>query len=56
MWRRRLDVQGDPQAASGDLLAIENGQVKEWRYWRLPTAIDRSVSEAEWIERVQGAA
>lgn len=35
------------------LLAIENNQVKEWRYWRLPTAIERSVSEAEWIERIK---
>jgi asparagine synthase (glutamine-hydrolysing) len=35
------------------LLAIENGQVREWRYWRLPSAIERSVSEAEWIARIQ---
>lgn len=35
------------------LLAIENNQVREWRYWRLPNAIERSVSEAEWIARVK---
>ncbi|WP_374482987.1 asparagine synthase (glutamine-hydrolyzing) [Zoogloea sp.] len=35
------------------LLAIENNQVREWRYWRLPSVIERSVSEAEWIARVK---
>jgi asparagine synthase (glutamine-hydrolysing) len=35
------------------LLSIENGEVKEWRYWRLPAGIDRSLSEAEWRERVR---
>src|SRR5574343_2095530 len=35
------------------LLAIENGQVREWRYWRLPEGINRSLSEAEWRDRVR---
>ncbi len=27
--------------------------VREWRYWRLPSTIDRSTSEAEWVERIR---
>ncbi|MCV2365503.1 asparagine synthase (glutamine-hydrolyzing) [Paucibacter sp. DJ1R-11] len=33
------------------LLAVEGGQVKEWRYWRVSPQIRRDWSEAEWIER-----
>lgn len=36
------------------LLAIENGVVREWRYWRLDAHVDRSISVREWIERVRG--
>ncbi len=35
------------------LLAIEDGGVREWRYWRLPGNIDRQFSEREWIARVR---
>ncbi|THF61628.1 asparagine synthase (glutamine-hydrolyzing) [Pseudothauera rhizosphaerae] len=35
------------------LLAVENGEVKEWRYWRLPSRIDRATTEAEWVERIR---
>ena len=35
------------------LLAIENGQVSERRYWQLPAAIDHQRSEAEWIDAVK---
>ncbi len=35
------------------LLAVEGGQVKEWRYWRLPERIERGVTEAEWIARIR---
>jgi asparagine synthase (glutamine-hydrolysing) len=34
------------------LLAVEGGQVKEWRWWRMPTRIDRSASEADWVQRI----
>ena len=34
------------------LLAVENGEIREWRYWRLPSRIDRVTSEAEWIARI----
>lgn len=35
------------------LLAVENGQVREWRYWRLPQAVDAALDEAQWVERVR---
>ena len=35
------------------LLAVENGEVREWRYWRLPARIDQRASEREWIDRVR---
>lgn len=44
--------QGIRKLPPATLLAVENGQVREWRYWRLPTSIDRSLSEREWITRV----
>jgi asparagine synthase (glutamine-hydrolysing) len=34
------------------LLAIEDGRVTEWRYWRLPSATDRGATEADWVDRV----
>lgn len=35
------------------LLAIEDGQVREWRYWQLSPRIERCVSEREWVERIR---
>ncbi len=35
------------------LLAVENGQVREWRYWQLSPRINQSLSEREWIDRVR---
>ena len=35
------------------LLAVEDGEVREWRYWRLPEEIVSDLSESQWIERVQ---
>ena len=37
------------------LLSVENGEVREWRYWRLPTRIDRVASESQWVERIRAA-
>lgn len=35
------------------LLAVENGQVREWRYWQLSPRMNQGFSEREWIERVR---
>ena len=35
------------------LLSVEGGQVREWRYWRVPSKVDHSIKEAEWVERIK---
>ena len=35
------------------LLAVEGGQVREWRYWRVSDRIDAEATEAQWIERAR---
>lgn len=35
------------------LLSVENGQIREWRYWRLPETIEQGVSERDWTDRVR---
>jgi len=35
------------------LLAVEGGQVREWRYWRLSPRIDHAASEQDWVSRVR---
>ena len=35
------------------VLFVKGGRVEEHRYWRIPGAIDRSLSEDEWIERIR---
>ncbi|HNO14119.1 MAG TPA: asparagine synthase (glutamine-hydrolyzing) [Accumulibacter sp.] len=35
------------------LLAVEGGQVHEWRYWRLPDRVRQDISESEWSESVR---
>jgi asparagine synthase (glutamine-hydrolysing) len=35
------------------VLIVEGARVEERRYWRIPSAIDRSLSENEWVERIR---
>ncbi len=35
------------------LLAVQDGQVREWRYWQLPAHIDLASSDSQWVERVR---
>ena len=44
------DIRKLPPAT---LLSVENGEVREWRYWRLPSRIDRRTSERDWIGRIR---
>lgn len=50
-------LKGIRKLPPATLLAVEwrdaGVDVREWRYWRLPSAIDRSTSEAEWVERIR---
>lgn len=49
----RSIFRGIRKLPPGTLLAVENGQVREWRWWQLPATVDRAVPEAEWVERVR---
>jgi asparagine synthase (glutamine-hydrolysing) len=35
------------------LLAVEDGKVRQWRYWRIADRIDRDATEADWVGRVR---
>lgn len=35
------------------LLAVEDGKIREWRYWRLPQAMIVGDTEAQWVQRVR---
>ena len=35
------------------VISIENGQVNEWRYWRLSPHVDTTTTAAQWQERVR---
>ncbi|CAN5729909.1 asparagine synthase (glutamine-hydrolyzing) [soil metagenome] len=35
------------------LLSVEGGQVREWRYWRLPTKMNSTRTERDWTDKVR---
>ena len=35
------------------LLSVEDGRVREWRYWRLPAQVEHGVAEGEWVDRIR---
>jgi asparagine synthase (glutamine-hydrolysing) len=35
------------------LLSVQDGQVKQWRWWRVSDRIETAVSPQEWVERVR---
>lgn len=37
----------------GTLLAVEGNQVRQWRWWRMPAAVDRGTTEADWVRRIR---
>ncbi|MBI5256412.1 MAG: asparagine synthase (glutamine-hydrolyzing) [Burkholderiales bacterium] len=45
--------QGIRKLPPATLLAVENGQVREWRYWRLPERIETGVSDRDWADRIR---
>jgi asparagine synthase (glutamine-hydrolysing) len=49
----RSIFKGVRKLPPASLLAIEGGQVREWRYWRLSPRIERGVSEREWVDRIR---
>jgi asparagine synthase (glutamine-hydrolysing) len=49
----RSIFEGIRKLPPATLLVVENGQVREWRWWRMPATVDHQVSEAEWVERIR---
>jgi len=45
--------RGISKLPPASLLAVEDGRLQERRYWRVPAAIDNSMDEGEWIERIR---
>jgi len=48
----RSMFQGIRKLPPATLLAVENGRVREWRWWRMPAQVDRGTSEADWVQRI----
>src|SRR6267378_7127571 len=45
--------RGITKLPPASVLFVEGGRVEERRYWRVPAAIDRSLGEDEWVERIR---
>ena len=45
--------RGIEKLMPASFLVAEGERVEQHRYWRIPSAMERQVSEAEWIERVR---
>jgi len=45
--------EGIEKLPPASVLAVERGKVRIRRYWRIPSAVDSTVSETEWVERVR---
>jgi asparagine synthase (glutamine-hydrolysing) len=45
--------RGISKLPPASMLIVEGGRVNEHRYWRVPAAIDRSLGEDEWVERIR---
>src|SRR5258708_15241400 len=44
--------RGISKLPPASVLFVKGGRVEERRYWRIPAAIDRSLGENEWVERI----
>ena len=45
--------RGIAKLPPASMLIVEGGRIEERRYWRVSAAIDRTVGEDEWVERVR---
>jgi asparagine synthase (glutamine-hydrolysing) len=45
--------RGVSKLMPASVLVVEEGRVEERRYWRVPGAVDRTLTESEWVERVR---
>ncbi len=49
----RSIFEGIRKLPPATLLSVENGQVREWRWWRMPEHIDHQSTESQWVERIR---
>ncbi|EHR71997.1 asparagine synthase, glutamine-hydrolyzing [Burkholderiales bacterium JOSHI_001] len=49
----RSIFEGIRKLPPATLLAVENGQVRQWCYWQPPQKVDRQVGADEWLQRVR---
>jgi asparagine synthase (glutamine-hydrolysing) len=49
----RSIFSGIAKLPPASLLLVEGGRVEERRYWRVPAAVDRSLSEDDWTARIR---
>jgi asparagine synthase (glutamine-hydrolysing) len=45
--------RGVSKLMPASVLVVEESRVEERRYWRVPGAVDRTLTESEWVERVR---
>ncbi len=45
--------RGISKLPPASMLLVTGGGIKERRYWRIPAAIDRSLGEDQWVERIR---
>ena len=45
--------QGIQKLPPATLLSVENGKIKQWRYWQVPQEVDHSLSEDAWSEQLR---
>jgi len=45
--------RGIEKVPPASVLVVENGRRTTRRYWNVPAAVDRTVAEGEWIERIR---
>lgn len=45
-------LRGIRKLPPASLLSVEGGQVREWRWWHLPSKVDRAGTEAQWVQRI----
>ncbi|MBS1220031.1 MAG: asnB, partial [Proteobacteria bacterium] len=49
----RSMFKGIRKLPPASLLSVEGGQVRRWRWWRMPASVDRSSTESDWVGRIR---
>jgi asparagine synthase (glutamine-hydrolysing) len=49
----RSMFKGIRKLPPASLLSVAGGQVRQWRWWRMPASVDRSSTESDWVGRIR---